>query len=241
MYKKLRKQVRTRRIYRSSTRQHFLLLGGMEQYTHWSCHPHHRWQRTHRYLLWSRNRQFGRIEVIWEGTFALIASIIISVMGAALLRVWKLQAKWRIKLIRALEAKDNITEKVSNRFKVWCSKYATFVLPFFTILREGLQATIFFGGVIGFTSQPRSSRLYHWSCGWTLGRLHNLRGRRESTLAVLPECLHLFPVSCAYSAFSHGIWYVEYNTWNRITGGDDAVTGSGAGSYDIRRNVWHVN
>jgi high-affinity iron transporter len=29
--------------------------------------------------------------------------------------------------------------------------------------------------------------------------------------------------------------------WNKIIGGDAAETGSGAGSYDIRKSVWHVN
>ena len=29
--------------------------------------------------------------------------------------------------------------------------------------------------------------------------------------------------------------------WNQITGGDAAETGSGPGSYNIRKRVWHVN
>ena len=29
--------------------------------------------------------------------------------------------------------------------------------------------------------------------------------------------------------------------WNSLTGGDAAETGSGPGSYDIRKSVWHVN
>ena len=29
--------------------------------------------------------------------------------------------------------------------------------------------------------------------------------------------------------------------WNKAIGGDAAETGSGAGSYDIRQSVWHVN
>jgi high-affinity iron transporter len=41
--------------------------------------------------------------------------------------------------------------------------------------------------------------------------------------------------------FSRGVWYFENNTWNKIVGGDASETGSGAGSYDIRQSVWHVN
>lgn len=67
-------------------------------------------------------------------------------MGAALLRVSKLQKKWRVKLAQSLEAKENqiITK---GRFKRWSEKYAMFLLPFITVLREGLEAVIFIGGV----------------------------------------------------------------------------------------------
>ena len=86
-------------------------------------------------------------ESIWEGVFAIVASLIISVMGAALLRVSKLQVKWRVKLTKALEAKDNQTGNMRSRLKTWCEKYAIFILPFITVMREGLEAVIFIGGV----------------------------------------------------------------------------------------------
>lgn len=87
-------------------------------------------------------------ENIWEGTFALVASIIITLMGAALLRISKLQDKWRVKLAKALEAKDSTKGGTAgSRFKRWCEKYALFILPFITVLREGLEAVVFVGGI----------------------------------------------------------------------------------------------
>ena len=69
-------------------------------------------------------------------------------MGAALLRISKLQDKWRVKLARALESKDSASHgSAGTRFKIWCEKYAMFILPFITVLREGLEAVIFMGGV----------------------------------------------------------------------------------------------
>lgn len=68
-------------------------------------------------------------------------------MGAALLRISKLQAKWRLKLAQALEARDNPKASASSRFKAFCEKYAMFFLPFITVLREGLEAVVFIGGV----------------------------------------------------------------------------------------------
>lgn len=67
-------------------------------------------------------------------------------MGGALLRVSKLQDKWRVKLAKALE--ENPIKFGKNRsFKRWCEKYAMFVLPFITVLREGLEAVVFITGV----------------------------------------------------------------------------------------------
>lgn len=87
-------------------------------------------------------------EYIWEGAFAIFASVVISIMGAALLRVSKLQDKWRVKLAKALEAKDSTKQGTARtRFKTWCEKYAMFILPFITVLREGLEAVVFIGGV----------------------------------------------------------------------------------------------
>jgi len=88
-------------------------------------------------------------EDIWEGSFALATSIIITIMGAALLRVSKLQDKWRVKLAKALEAKASTRHRgpLKSRIKTWCEKYAMFILPFITVLREGLEAVIFIGGI----------------------------------------------------------------------------------------------
>lgn len=68
-------------------------------------------------------------------------------MGAALLRVSKLQEKWRVKLAKALETKETGKKVSTNRMKNWAEKYAMFLLPFVTVLREGLEAVVFIGGV----------------------------------------------------------------------------------------------
>lgn len=87
-------------------------------------------------------------ENIWEGSFSLFAALVITLMGAALLRISKLQDKWRVKLAKALEAKASTRDgSAGNRFKRWCEKYAMFILPFITVLREGLEAVVFIGGV----------------------------------------------------------------------------------------------
>ncbi|KKY19916.1 putative plasma membrane iron permease [Phaeomoniella chlamydospora] len=181
-------------------------------------------------------------EYVWEGVFGLIASIIITVMGAALLRVSKLQAKWRVKLAAALEAKDGPKGKASTRFKRWLEKYAMFVLPFITVLREGLEAVVFIGGVsLGL---PASSIPLATVVGLGAGCLVGVLIYKFGNLA--PLQYFLIVSTCvlylvAAGLFSRAIWYFEQNAFNNLTGGDAAETGSGAGSYDIRVSVWHVN
>lgn len=111
---------------------------------------------------------FSKTEDIWEGSFSLIAAIIISIMGAALLRVNKLQEKWRVKLMQALDKKDAIaTSGIMSRFKLWSEKHVMFILPFITVLREGLEAVVYIGGVsLGL---PASSFPLAVICGLAAG------------------------------------------------------------------------
>lgn len=109
-------------------------------------------------------------ENIWEGVFSLLASIIITFIGAALLRISKLQDKWRMKLARALTIRDEAKNTTgSSRLRLWSEKYAMFILPFITVLREGLEAVVFIGGVgLGL---PASSFPLAVICGILLGVL----------------------------------------------------------------------
>lgn len=185
---------------------------------------------------------WGPTEDLWEGIFALVASIIISLVGAALLRVSKLQAKWRIKLAQALEAKDHRHGSWGHRFKNWAEKYAMFILPFITILREGLEAIVFIGGVsLGL---PASSIPLAAVAGLAAGCLVGYliyRGGNAAPLQLFLIASTCFLYLVAAGLFSRSIWSFEQNKWNHLTGGDAAEQGSGPGSYDIRLSVWHVN
>ncbi|KAK9384905.1 iron permease FTR1 family-domain-containing protein [Lipomyces mesembrius] len=69
---------------------------------------------------------------IWEGVLSIVASIIISIMGLAMLRLNKIKEKWRVKITKALE-----DSKVRGKgwFRRFMRKYAMGILPFITILR----------------------------------------------------------------------------------------------------------
>jgi len=110
-------------------------------------------------------------EYIWEGVFALLAAVIISIMGAALLRISKLQDKWRVKLTRLLNKHESSAdgEGAGNKFKAWSEKYAMFLLPFITVLREGIEAILFVAGVM--LASPASSFPIPTICGLFAGCL----------------------------------------------------------------------
>jgi high-affinity iron transporter len=89
--------------------------------------------------------------MVYEGAFCLVACIIITVVGAALLRIGKMQEKWRVKLATAVEGPVVIHTSTAGRLKHYAEKYAMFILPFITVLREGIEAIVFVAGV-SFTS-----------------------------------------------------------------------------------------
>jgi high-affinity iron transporter len=84
---------------------------------------------------------FEKAENIWEGVFGIVASVIITLMGAALLRVSKLQDKWRVKIGKVLEKREDGVARQGG-VKRWMEKYAMFILPFITVLREGIEAVL---------------------------------------------------------------------------------------------------
>lgn len=90
---------------------------------------------------------YSNTEHYWEGSFAVVASVIISILGAALLRVSKLKEKWAVKIARAVDSRIEKSQGKKGAFKLWLEKYAMFALPFITVLREGLESIVFIAGV----------------------------------------------------------------------------------------------
>ena len=59
-----------------------------------------------------------------------------------------MQEKWVAKLTAALDKTySNNSNTWSSRLSDWSKKYTMFILPFITVVREGLEAVVFVGGV----------------------------------------------------------------------------------------------
>ncbi|KAI1205076.1 iron permease FTR1 [Annulohypoxylon truncatum] len=181
-------------------------------------------------------------EYNYEGAFALVASIIISVVGAALLRVGKMQEKWRVKLAKAVEAPLLTRGNRHGWLKRFAEKYAMFVLPFITVLREGIEAIVFVAGV-SFSAPATAVPLpvvVGLAAGIIVGYIlyKGGAGAKLQYFLIASTCL-LYLVGAGL--FSRSVWYFENQKWNNIIGGDAAELGDGPGSYDIDKSVWHVN
>lgn len=186
-----------------------------------------------------KNDIWARSEDIWEGVFCIIATVLISLMGIAMLRINKMKEKWRVKLAQAIVKDDS---KLKFSFGHWAKKYAMFILPFITCLREGLEAVVFVGGV-GLNS-PASSFpipvIVGLIAGILVGAVLYYSGSTVSLqiFLIISTCI-LYLI--AAGLFSRGIWFFETYVYNQNTGGDASENGSGPGTYDISKSVWHVN
>ncbi|RCK63689.1 Iron transporter FTH1 [Candida viswanathii] len=196
-------------------------------------------------------------EHYWEGTFSILASIIISVMGVKILRVNKMQEKWKLKLGRILQASgylnnprnkksfDNAGKTWANKIEVWSEKYNMFILPFVTTLREGLEAIALIGG-IGINENTTAIALINSAVlAVVVGSLIGIalyRYGNTMSLKVFLISSTCFLYLVAAGLFSKGVWNFELQRFiNQCGGMDVSETGHGPGSYDIAISVWHVN
>lgn len=92
--------------------------------------------------LWAKS------ENLWEGIFSLIAAILIFIMGLTMLKLDRAKSKWKVKLQNAFN-KSNVDGQGR------AGRLVLFLLPFITVLREGMEAVIFVGGVS--LGQPATS------------------------------------------------------------------------------------
>lgn len=168
-------------------------------------------------------------EGIWVGCFSFVAVIMITVMGIAMLRTNQMQEKWKVKLAKAMD--DENAHGLGNQSR----KYALFILPLITVLREGLEAVVFIGGVT-FTEDPQAIP-FAVLAGVGLGILIGFmlyRGGNKMRLQpffVGSTCLLLL---VAAGLVAKGIAAFEADRWMNLTGAlsDDDAT------YDPRVNVW---
>ncbi|PCH44699.1 iron permease FTR1 [Wolfiporia cocos MD-104 SS10] len=179
---------------------------------------------------------WAKTENLWEGIFELIAAVIIFVMGVTMLKMDRAKAKWRIKLQRAFSG-----QHVDGRTRA--GKWVLFLLPLITVLREGMEAVIFVGGVS--LGQPAVSipiaAIVGLACGLVVGFLIYAFASR-TTLTVFMIVMTNFILLIGAGLFSRAVWSFNAQHFDNIVGADvDDTGGDGPGSFDVHGSVWHIN
>ncbi|KAF9148843.1 high-affinity iron permease [Linnemannia schmuckeri] len=178
---------------------------------------------------WYGKNLWAASEGIWVGCFSFIAVLMITLIGIAMLRTNQMQEKWKLKLAKAMD--DENANGLGNQSR----KYALFLLPLVTVLREGLEAVVFIGGVT-FTEDPKAIPLAVVA-GVALGLLIGFliyRGGNKMRLHpffVGSTCLLML---LAAGLVSKGVAAFEADHWNRLTGAQS----DDAGTFDPRYNLW---
>ncbi|KAM0788269.1 hypothetical protein ACM66B_001418 [Microbotryomycetes sp. NB124-2] len=189
------------------------------------------------------NDIWAKTEEVWEGTFSLVACLIIFVMGLTMLRIDRSKLKWKLKLQGAFDNKLNEDGNLTTHDKKsgWRSKWALFLLPCITVLREGLEAVVFVGGVsLGQSAKSIPlAAITGLICGFIVGYLIYASGSRVNlTIFLVISTNILFLLGAGL--FSKAVGSFQTYIFNTGVGGDVAETGDGPGSYDVDGNVWHL-
>ncbi|OCB87154.1 iron permease FTR1 [Sanghuangporus baumii] len=179
---------------------------------------------------------WAKTEEVWEGVFSLIASLIILAMGLTMLKLDRARVKWRVKLLRAIEKSKPGKDGLAGQLII-------FFLPFITVLREGLEAVVFVGGV-SLGQSARSipiAAIVGIICGLVCGFLIYAFASR-STLIVFLVIMTNFLLLIGAGLFSRSVGNFQTYRFNKLLGADvDDSGGDGPGSYDVRGVVWHLD
>ncbi|KAG8958710.1 high-affinity iron permease [Tulasnella sp. 419] len=176
------------------------------------------------------NDIFGANEEIWEGVFNLVASLIIFPMALTMLRVDKAKSKWRVKLQKAFLEEQNSGAPTSRfaQYNIFRrhknedltsrgSRWTLFLLPFFTVLREGLEAVVFIGGVsLGqeATSIPLAA-IVGLLCGFIIGYIIYASSSRTALHIFLIISTN-FLLLIGAGLFSKSVGNFERHQFNKI-------------------------
>ncbi|KAG0255449.1 high-affinity iron permease [Mortierella polycephala] len=185
-------------------------------------------------VVWNKyaNNLWAGSEGIWVACFSFVAVLMITVMGLAMLRTAHIQEKWKVKLTKAM---DNETQRgLGNSSR----RYALFILPLITVLREGLEAIVFIGGVT-FSADAKSipaAVVAGVICGLAIGFII-YRGGNKMNLHIFFTASTCLLLLIAAGLVSKGVQAAEDYAWAKAT---NAQSDDG-GTYDPRINIWALS
>ncbi|GAA6058642.1 hypothetical protein JCM10212_004053 [Sporobolomyces blumeae] len=184
---------------------------------------------------------WGRSEDLYEGIFCLIASILIFFMAAGMLKIDRSKIRWKHKFAAAFNKEGEAAATDSERRDGKKGKWSLFVLPLVTILREGLEAVVFVGGVsLGQSAKSIPlAAIVGLLAGLAVGFAIFVWGTRTNMTIFLVASTNILLLLGA-GLFSRSVWFFEAYRFNKGVGADVQELGYGPGSFDVNGSVWHL-
>ncbi|KAI9193094.1 iron permease FTR1/Fip1/EfeU [Polychytrium aggregatum] len=179
---------------------------------------------------WSQN------ELAWEGSFSLIASFLIGGMSLTMLASESKRDHWKDKLEKSLNTNE---KRPTVRGK---GKYALMLLPFVSVVREGVEGVLIVGGV-SLTDDVRAIPLAT-ICGILLGCLIGYimyKGGRKIQLKWFFICSTAVMLLMGSGLFSKGVYLLEAQMFSRNLGLADPDSAVGTPLVDVRSTLWYLN
>ncbi|KAJ3268354.1 hypothetical protein HDV01_003093 [Terramyces sp. JEL0728] len=181
--------------------------------------------------VWEKN------ELLWEGTLGVISSAFITITAFAILKTQDLKEKLNRKLqtrINSVQALETVDSEISN-FKSTIHMF--FWISFLSVVREGLEAVVFMGGVA--VTEPASSIPIAAVCGVIVGLLLGYlihRGSAQLALKWFYSVSGYILFLMAAGLLSKSVGAFEDRAWTAIVPID--VDNPDAVVFDPRVNVW---
>ncbi|KAI9362983.1 iron permease FTR1 family-domain-containing protein [Zopfochytrium polystomum] len=184
-------------------------------------------------------------EQLWEGIEGLVAGVMLTILAFGFLQSEELTEKWHKKLRRQLTVAVVASAKTDRDAPVLSNSntagYTLFILPFVTVLREGLECLVFIGG-IGISSDPGTiplAAVVGLGCGALLGylifRLGNSLKARAFFLAST-----IFILILAVGLTTRSVGKIEsYRFKQRIGGADLDLSESTV--HDVNSTLWYLD
>ncbi|KAJ3308427.1 hypothetical protein HDV04_001231 [Boothiomyces sp. JEL0838] len=181
--------------------------------------------------VWEKN------ELLWEGSLGVVSSVFITITAFAILKTKYLKEKLNKKLQTRIDnaQTQNATQDAESEMK--STVFMFFWISFLSVVREGLEAVVFMGGVA--VSEPPSSIPVAAICGLVVGLLTGYiihRGSAQLALKWFYATAAYVLFLMAAGLFSKSVGVFEDRAWTSIVPID--VDNPDAVVFDPRVNVW---
>ncbi|KAJ3317441.1 hypothetical protein HDV06_001556 [Boothiomyces sp. JEL0866] len=181
--------------------------------------------------VWEKN------ELLWEGCLGVVSSLFITITAFAILKTQYLKEKLNRKLQSRIDNAQAQNTGVDTYDELKSTVFMFFWISFLSVVREGLEAVVFMGGVA--VSEPPASIPIAAVCGLFVGLFTGYiihKGSAQLALKWFYATAGYILFLMAAGLFSKSVGIFEDRAWTSIVPMD--VDNPDAVVFDPRVNVW---